>query len=227
MQWLRQPVALVFFETPKRRFPFQMLTSFFTIAEPTTEIYKEKGSKFIAFAHPVTDSEQIKTILNQLKKEYFDASHHCYGWVLGADKTLFRAFDDGEPNHSAGDPILGQIRSKNLTNVLVVVVRYFGGTKLGVSGLIMAYKAAAGQVLTQAKVIEKTITKQFILEFAYPETSVLMALLKAHKGIAIDRSYHETCQIRFDLPISEIEGFTNALKTHQALGHSVLLKQLL
>src|SRR5689334_3258152 len=117
--------------------------SFLTIESVSEGIFKEKGSKFLAFAYPVSSESDIKLRLEELRKKYFDATHHCYAWMLGSDKKHFRAADDGEPNHSAGAPILGQIKSKNLTNVLVVVVRYFGGTKLGVGGLTQAYKAGA------------------------------------------------------------------------------------
>src|SRR6186713_1623645 len=129
--------------------------SFFTITSASQGIYKEKGSKFLSFAYPVQSESDIKEHIAFLKSEYFDARHHCYAWMLGPERNHFRAFDDGEPNHSAGDPILGQIRSKNLTNVLVVVVRYFGGTKLGVGGLISAYKIAAEEALSKAVIIEK------------------------------------------------------------------------
>src|SRR5690606_7725476 len=118
-----------------------------TIAQPAEGLYKEKGSKFIALAYPVYTEEEIKDRLAELRKKYYDARHHCYAYMLGADKSRYRANDDGEPNHSAGDPILGQIRSADLSNVLVVVVRYFGGTKLGVSGLITAYKTATADAL--------------------------------------------------------------------------------
>src|SRR5690242_5641679 len=121
--------------------------SYQTIEKSSDSIYKEKGSRFLAFARPVSSESDVKKVLESLRKEYFDARHHCFAWILGPEKKLFRAFDDGEPNHSAGDPILGQIRSRNLTNVLVVVVRYFGGTKLGVGGLISAYKTAASDAL--------------------------------------------------------------------------------
>src|SRR6202008_3622947 len=113
-----------------------------------------------------------------LKSEYFDARHHCYAWMLGPERNHFRAFDDGEPNHSAGDPILGQIRSKNLTNVLVVVVRYFGGTKLGVGGLIAAYKIAAEDALNNCAVIEKEVMKRIALSYEYAVTSDVMRLVK-------------------------------------------------
>jgi uncharacterized YigZ family protein len=218
---LRQRVALIFFETLKMRFPFQMIESFFTIAAPTTVTYKEKGSKFIAFAHQVTDSEQIKAILEGLRKQYFDASHHCYAWILGPDKKQFRAFDDGEPNHSAGDPILGQIRSKNLTNTLVVVVRYFGGTKLGVSGLINAYKMAAAEALNQTRVLEKFITERFTLQFDYTDTSVVMALLKESEAEIVKQSFMDSCQIIFDLRIKQVQPFHSKLEILKATGHQL------
>jgi uncharacterized YigZ family protein len=134
--------------------------SYLTIKSPAEGLYKEKGSKFIAFAYSIASEEEMKEKLHELKKKYFDASHYCFAFVLGADKAKYRAFDDGEPNHSAGDPILGQIRAKNLTNVLVAVVRYFGGTKLGVSGLITAYKLAAEEVLNKAKIVECEVTEK-------------------------------------------------------------------
>ena len=117
--------------------------SYHTIASGAEGSYKEKGSKFLAFAYPVASEAEVKEKIEALKAKYFDARHHCYAWILGAEKKLYRANDDGEPNHSAGDPILGQLRAMNLTNVLIVVVRYFGGVKLGVGGLVTAYRSAA------------------------------------------------------------------------------------
>jgi len=114
--------------------------TYFTIKHESEGFYKEKGSKFLAFAYPVQDEAAVKERTSELKKVYYDARHHCYAYILGHDGEQYRASDDGEPNHSAGDPILGQIKSNNLTNTLIVVVRYFGGTKLGISGLINAYK---------------------------------------------------------------------------------------
>ena len=200
-----------------------MTESFFTIAASATGTYKEKGSKFIAFAHPVTDSEQIRTTLDGLKKHYFDASHHCYAWVLGADKKQFRAFDDGEPNHSAGNPILGQIRSKNLTDVLVVVVRYFGGTKLGVSGLITAYKAAAAEALNQTQVIEKFIVERLTLAYRYEETSTVMTLLKEFDAEISTQTFTDSCQITFDLRIKQVQPFRAKLDVLKATGHDLKL----
>ena len=128
-----------------------------TIAVPAEGLYKEKGSKFISFAYPVQTEEQIKGIVAELKDKFYDARHHCYAWMLGAGKKNFRANDDGEPSSTAGRPILGQIQSNDLTNILIVVVRYFGGTKLGVSGLIHAYREAAADALNHAEIIEKTV----------------------------------------------------------------------
>ncbi len=149
-----------------------------TIQSPAEGFYKEKGSKFIAHAYPVTEEAQIKAQLEALRKQYHDARHHCYAYILGYQQENYRANDDGEPNNSAGNPILGQIRSKNLTNVLVVVVRYFGGTKLGVSGLIQAYKTAAAEALEQAKILEEQIQDRLILRFTYPQMNDVMRLVK-------------------------------------------------
>jgi uncharacterized YigZ family protein len=195
-----------------------MTESFFTISQPTTGLFKDKGSKFLAFAHPVTDSEQIKSILETLRKEYFDARHHCYAWVLGADKTQSKAFDDGEPNHSAGDPIHGQIRSKNLTNVLVVVVRYFGGVKLGVGGLITAYKTAAAEALNQATIIEQFVVHRYIAEFDYPETSLVMSLIKEFDLALIKQDFKERCRITFDIRLKYKTSFIEKIKTLRAQG---------
>ena len=152
--------------------------SFFTIKSIGQGIYKEKGSKFLGFAYPVLSESEIKEKIASLKSEYFDARHHCFAWMLGSEKNQFRAFDDGEPNHSAGDPILGQIRSRNLTNVLVVVVRYFGGTKLGVGGLIAAYKAAAEDALSNSMIIEKEVIVRITLSYDYSVTADVMRMVK-------------------------------------------------
>src|SRR5882672_5339812 len=152
--------------------------SFLTIQTPAQGIYKEKGSKFLAFAIPVDSENEIKKQLELLRKKYFDARHHCYAYVLGRDKTKFKAHDDGEPNHSASDPILGQIRSKNLTDVLVVVVRYFGGVKLGVGGLMQAYKAAAEDAISHAGIVEVEVSKEIELKFEYARLPEVMRLVK-------------------------------------------------
>jgi uncharacterized YigZ family protein len=152
-------------------------------------MYKEKGSKFLAFAYPVEAESAIKEKLASLRKDYFDARHHCYAWMLGADKRSFRAFDDGEPNHSAGDPILGQIRSKDITNVLIVVIRYFGGVKLGVGGLITAYKAAAEDALSHALIIEKDVVEQVNLIYDYGATPEVMRLVKEFDLTVLEQQF--------------------------------------
>lgn len=141
--------------------------SYLTLAEPAEALYKEKGSKFLAYAYPVSSEEQIRECLEALRKRYYDATHHCYAWRLGADGQNYRVNDDGEPSSTAGRPILGQLLSYGVTDVLVVVVRYFGGTKLGVSGLIAAYKESAAAVLSAAQIVERTVDVRFEVEFGY------------------------------------------------------------
>ena len=141
-------------------------------------VYKEKGSKFIAAAFPVNSEEEVKAALSDIKKKYFDARHHCYAFMIGADKSCYRSSDDGEPSGTAGKPILNQILSKDVTNVCVVVVRYFGGIKLGVPGLINAYKSAACDALDSATIVEKTIDEVYSVEFDYPLMNDVMRILK-------------------------------------------------
>ncbi|MDA3944503.1 MAG: YigZ family protein [Bacteroidetes bacterium] len=151
----------------------------YTIITETGEgYYKEKGSKFIAHAFPATSEEEAKNGIEDIKKKYHDARHHCYAYMVGADKSCFRSNDDGEPSGTAGKPILNQIISKDLTNVCLVVVRYFGGTKLGVSGLIRAYKTAAREALDQATIEERTINEIYALQFEYPLMNEVMRIMK-------------------------------------------------
>ncbi len=149
-----------------------------TIDEPSTGIYKEKGSKFLAFAYPVKSDSEIKPVIEELKKKYFDARHHCYAYILGYDKSAWRVNDDGEPSGTAGKPIYGQLQSFDLTNVLLVVVRYFGGVKLGVSGLINAYKSAAKDSLENAKISERTINEIYKMEFPYERINDAMKIVR-------------------------------------------------
>ena len=167
-----------------------------TIAAPAQSLYKEKGSKFIGFAYPVDTEEEIKQILSQLRKEYFDARHYCYAYMLGASGAVYRANDDGEPNHSAGDPILGQIRSANLSYILVVVVRYFGGIKLGVGGLIQAYKTAAAEAIVQATVVEKVETATLQLNFQYEHLNTIMGLVKEYKLEIKEQDFNLNCRLQ-------------------------------
>jgi uncharacterized YigZ family protein len=176
-----------------------MQDAYRTIAHPAEGVYKEKGSKFIALTFPVFTEEDIKEILAELRKQYYDARHHCYAYSLGADKNKYRANDDGEPNHSAGDPILGQIRSADLTNILVVVVRYFGGTKLGVSGLINAYKTAAAEALTNAQVIEGYETVLLLAHFEYRQMNDVMSLVKEYDLVIKEQDFALDCRLTLEV----------------------------
>ncbi len=195
-----------------------MITSFHTINGSSAGEYKEKGSKFIALAFPVSSEDEVKAQLAESKKKYFDARHHCYAYVLGADKSKSRANDDGEPNHSAGDPILGQIRSKKLTNVLVIVVRYFGGTKLGVSGLITAYKTAAEEALTKAIIIEQQIKVTITFEFTYDVTPALMKLVKDFDLIIIDQQFGDSCLLTTEVLLSLKENLLERIRLLNVTG---------
>ncbi len=154
--------------------------TYLTLEGPAEGIYKEKGSKFLGFAYPARDEEEVKAHLEASKKTYYDARHHCYAYILGFPKSRHRAQDDGEPNNSAGVPILGQIRSRELTDTLVIVVRYFGGTKLGVSGLVRAYKTAAAEALEEAHMIEKQLMDSLEIRFAYPQMNEVMKVVKQY-----------------------------------------------
>jgi len=183
-----------------------MQTDNYKTIETTSEgIYKEKGSKFIAYAFPVTCEEDIKDEISRLKKEYYDARHHCYAYMLGADKKDFRANDDGEPSSTAGKPILGQILSSDLTNILIVVIRYFGGTKLGVSGLIHAYKTAAQDAIANAQIIEKTVNDIYDIHFDYLVMNDVMRIIKEEQPLQIDQDFNLTCRITLSIRQSEVD----------------------
>ncbi len=173
--------------------------TYLTIAQPSEGIYKDKGSKFIAYAYPVTTEEEIKIHLTALRKEHFNARHHCYAFRLGADKQAYRANDDGEPKYSAGKPILGQIQSKDLTNVLIVVVRYFGGVLLGVNGLVTAYKQAAADALANAQIIEKTVNELFKITFDYLQMNDVMKLLKEEHLQQVEQNLGLNCKLVFSV----------------------------
>lgn len=170
--------------------------TFKTIASPSPEIlFKEKNSKFFGYAFPVTTEDEIKSHLEKLRKQHFGAGHFCSAFQLGTDTVYFRANDDGEPSNSAGMPIYGQIQSFGLTNVLVVVVRYFGGVKLGVGGLISAYKTAAQMALEEAVIIEKTIDIHFQISFDYQNMNKVMRIIKEKNLEIISQQMEESCQI--------------------------------
>ncbi|MCS4436415.1 IMPACT family protein [Aquiflexum gelatinilyticum] len=179
--------------------------SYLTLSTVSEGLFKEKGSKFLAFAYSVKSEQEIKEILDGLRKKYFDARHHCYAYMLGKNKDVFRANDDGEPNHSAGDPILGQIRSHSLTNVLIVVIRYFGGTKLGVGGLINAYKTAAAEAIANNQIIETEDSQELNLHFNYPEMNQVMKLVKDHELEISGQKFDNSCEIKLLVPDGILE----------------------
>jgi uncharacterized YigZ family protein len=178
---------------------------FYTISKGGEGFYKEKGSKFIGLAFRVKDEEEVKGKLEEVKKQYHDGRHHCYAYYLSEDKL--RANDDGEPNHSAGDPILGQIKSKGLTQVLVVVVRYFGGTKLGVPGLINAYKTAAFEALEASKLIEVTIEEIYDIQYGYEITNEVMRLISDFESDIKNQEFTENCTATLGIKQSLKEKF--------------------
>lgn len=188
------------------------MDSFQTIEQPTEGIYKEKGSKFLAFAFPVSGPEAVQDNIEELKKKYHDARHHCYAYMLGMKEQVFKANDDGEPNHSAGDPILGQIRAFGLTNVLVVVVRYFGGIKLGVGGLVTAYKAAAEDALRQAKLIEIYPKESFSLRFPYELTGEMESLFNDFQIDFKEKSFTDSCRFSGEIRERDLQNFRQRLE---------------
>lgn len=198
-----------------------MAESYRIIKSPTEGFYKEKGSKFISFAYQVNSIDEVKEKLDVLKKEYYDARHHCYAHMIrDGVHQLIRANDDGEPNHSAGDPILGQIRSFDLSNTLVVVVRYFGGTKLGVSGLINAYKTAAEDALQKADVEVVEIKQAFQVTYEYEKTSDVMRIVNDFGVEITNQEYLEICTLYGRIEPEKFE----ALKDKLALAEVIARK---
>lgn len=182
-----------------------------TILDESTADFRDRGSKFLAYAYPVQTVAQIKDRVNRLKKEHPKAVHHCLAWRLGSDGNQYRANDDGEPAGSAGKPILGQIDSQGLTNVLVVVVRYFGGTLLGVPGLINAYKTATADALAQCSKAEKWIEQLFEIEFDYPSMGEVLYILKQNDATVYKQELQLFCIIKAGIPLIHEEACTSKL----------------
>jgi len=170
-----------------------------TIEKESQGYFKDKGSKFHAFAFPVKNEDEVKEILALLRKEHHSARHHCFAWRLGTENIILRANDDGEPSSTAGKPILGQLQSFNVTNILIVVVRYFGGTLLGVSGLINAYRNAAADALKNADIKQKIIEKAVILDFTYNELADVMNIVKQENLTVVKTQFEEKCQLIFSV----------------------------
>jgi len=194
--------------------------TFLTISAKSEAVFKEKGSKFLAFAFPVGSEEDVKEKLDLLRKKYFDASHHCYAYRLGVNGEQYRANDDGEPANSAGKPILGQLISCNVTNVLVVVVRYFGGTLLGVGGLVKAYKQATAAALAAAEIVTETVTETYQLKFDY---NAIGQVLKVVEDMSLDKSFNDDFSMTVKVRKSRSEEMKKRLKTIDTL--SVLQKK--
>ncbi|MDL2319565.1 YigZ family protein [Alistipes sp. OttesenSCG-928-B03] len=173
--------------------------SYKTIAGPSRAVFRERGSKFYAYAWPVADEAQIKEHLDVLRKEYYDATHHCYAWRLGPEGERERANDDGEPSGSAGRPILGQMLSAGVTNLLIVVVRYFGGTKLGVPGLINSYRESARAALDKAQIIERTVDIHFKVRFSYPVMNDVMRVVKEVGPTVVSQSFDNVCEMELSI----------------------------
>ena len=182
-----------------------MTDSFLTIEKAAEGLYKDKGSKFLAYAFPVETEDEVKELVQLLKKEHYSARHHCYAWRLGADKTRFRTNDDGEPSSTAGKPILGQIIRFDLTNILIVVVRYFGGTLLGVSGLINAYREAAADVLANAVIVERLVELGFQIEFDYSLMNQVMKIFKEENLIQKETCFELVCRVKTSVRKKEAE----------------------
>lgn len=197
--------------------------SYMTLQGECSGIYKEKGSKFLAFAFPVQTTLHAREILEGVKRRYFDARHHCFAWMLGPGQNEYRASDDGEPNHSAGDPILGQIRSKGLTNVMIVVVRYFGGVKLGVGGLINAYRSAAEAALNNGSIIEEEVCKQITMEYTYPYTSEVMRLVNEFELKIEKQEFTDACRMEVSLALRNESEFLEKVDLMMQIGIPIVV----
>jgi uncharacterized YigZ family protein len=195
--------------------------TFYTISGFSKGLFKEKKSKFMAFAFPVSNEEEIKKYLAGLRKEFYDARHHCYAYILGYKKDLFRVDDDKEPSGTAGKPILGQIMSRKLTNVLVVVVRYFGGTLLGTGGLIKAYGNAAADALNKASIVEKTTNSTFRLTFGYQVLNIVMQIIKEEKAVQLNQIIDTICEIEFSVRNSRTKIIEEKLKRINTLKYNL------
>ena len=185
--------------------------TYYTLSGEAEALYKDKGSKFLAYAYPVNDEEQIRERLDALRKRYYDATHHCYAWRLGPRGETLRANDDGEPSSTAGKPILGQLLSREVTDTLVVVVRYFGGTKLGVSGLITAYKQSAALVLDAAQIVQRTVDRTVEIRFGYLVMNDVMRIVKEMQPRILEQQFDNLCRMRLSIRSSQYDTLTGRL----------------
>ncbi len=195
---------------------------YLTLTKPAEALYKEKASKFFALAYPCKNEEEAKVLLEEIKGNFHDARHHCYAYRFGADKSVFRANDDGEPSNTAGKPILGQIQAFDLTDVLVVVVRYFGGTKLGVGGLISAYKEAAAMALENASIVEKTVYTEFEIRHTYEEMNHVMRLIKERDLEVVKQDMNLQCTTIVGIRASQSDQLEEQLSRMHKLSYKRL-----
>lgn len=190
---------------------------FKTIASVSKSTYTEKRSKFIAYAIPVQSTEEVKAEIDKLRKEYYDSRHVCWAYMLGAYRDEFRSNDDGEPSGTAGKPILGQINSHELTNILIAVVRYFGGIKLGTSGLIVAYREAAAEVIAESVIIEKTVDCRLSFRFEYPFMNDVMKIVKDLEPTILSQGYDMDCQMEVEIRKGLFDELKNRLEKIESL----------
>lgn len=184
-----------------------------TITDKVSEgYYTEKRSKFLAFAHHVTSVDEVKDIVASYRKKYYDARHVCYAYMLGAERTEFRANDDGEPSSTAGKPILGQINSNELTDILVVVVRYYGGVNLGTGGLIVAYRTVAAEAIAAAEVEMRQVEERITYDFTYPMMNDVMRIVKEMNPTIVSQTFDNTCSITLSIRKSEAEQLRSRLR---------------
>lgn len=177
---------------------------FLTITDtPTEGFYSEKRSKFLAFAFHVTSEDEVKQYVAEFRKKYYDARHVCWAYMLGADRTNFRANDDGEPSSTAGKPILGQINKNELTDILVIVVRYYGGVNLGTSGLIVAYRTAAAEAIANAEIVSQFVEEEVVFDFPYIMMNDVMKIIKDMSPRIISQTYDNTCEMKLSIRKSE------------------------
>lgn len=182
-----------------------MTDEYKTIVAGGEGYYTEKRSKFLAFAHHVESTDEVKELIAGYRKKYYDARHVCYAYMLGSGRAEFRANDDGEPSSTAGKPILGQINSNELTDVLIVVVRYYGGVNLGTSGLIVAYREAAADAIAHAEVVTRQVEEDIVYSFSYPQMNDVMRIVKEMQPRVVSQTFDNTCEIRLRIRQSEAE----------------------
>ena len=196
--------------------------AFLTIKNPSEGFFKDRKSRFIGFAFPVNNEESVKEIIKKIRKDYYDATHRCYAYVIGKSREIYRSSDDGEQANTAGVQILGQLNSRQLTNILLVVVRYYGGVKLGIPGLINAFRSATIDTLDKAEVITSYEKKQCVVKFKYPQMNIVMNILKEDGVEIIDQKFELDCVINFEVYSSLISKINNLLNKIEGVSFKII-----